>query len=212
MTGELARRPKRGLGSGWRARLSLLFVAAALALLLLPAPALAQSAAVNAASIVEQGTRGNAYVSIGEAEIGAFELVIGCSPGGVLRFDDVTAGPGPPGFYLATNVKGADSAAVSGFMSGTPITQGLDIATIAFTAVGSPGSSATISVSGAVYDPDGDLIEEVTFSGATVQVTEGPEGNDRSNNMAPILGGIGGGLVIVALIWLGMRNRKKSST
>ena len=208
MTGHFsAERPKRGgLSSGWYVgRALLLAVVAASLLVALPSYALAQSASVTATSPVDRGSSGYVSLSIGAPEIGAFELVISCSPGGILRFDSVSAGSGPSGFIIVDNITGKDSAAVSGFMSTTPVTQDLNVASISFTAVGRAGKSATISVSGAVYDPDGNTIQGVAFSSATVQVT-----GEDSTNLAPILGGIGGGLALIALVWLGIRNHKKS--
>ncbi|MFC2022587.1 hypothetical protein ACFLTL_00275 [Chloroflexota bacterium] len=199
---------KRISGGDRYLRRVLLLAAAVVASLLvtLPGYAMAQSVSLDTVSVIERGRSGSIKVAIEAAEIGAFELQIDCDP--VLRFDSISAGLAPSGFTIVDNITGSDSAAVSGFMTTTPITQNLNAASISFTAVGSSGKSAVISVSGAIYDPDGKNIPGVAFSSATVQIARNP--GEENASIFPILGGIGGGLALIALIWLIIWNHKRS--
>ena len=179
-----------------------LVVAAGLILLALPGYVSAQSASVSSSGSLDPGGSGSASISISAPEIGSFELDISCNPGGVLRFDDITAGSGPGDFIIVDNLTGPDSASVSGFMSTTPISGSLIVANILFTDVGPAGSSTTINVSGTLYDPNGDAIPGTSLSGALVEITAQDNGS-----IAPVLIGIGGGLVLIAGLIFWARRR-----
>ena len=175
-----------------------LAVAAGLILLAMPGYVSAQSASVSASGSLDPGGNGSASIYISAQEIGSFELDISCSSGGVLRFDDITAGSGPGDFIIVDNLTGPDSASVSGFMSTTPISGSLIVANILFTDVGSAGSSTTINVSGTLYAPNGDTITGTSLSGALVQIT-----GQNNGSIAPVLISIVGGLVLIIgfLFW-----------
>lgn len=193
---------------GYLKRLLLQAIVVSLVLVALPSHILAQSASVNATSPVDPGGSGTASVSISAPEIGSFQLNVSCNPSGNLVFNSITPGSGPAGFTIVDNITGSDSAAVSGFMTTTPITSVTNVTNISFTVVDSPSSSTTISVSGTLYDPRGDAIPEVTLSDVTVIITSITTQNMLNTfNVAPILGGVGGGLLLLAIITIWVRRR-----
>ena len=139
---------------------SVIVVTAAL-LSLAAIPVAAQNAEVNfsAPAFAATSESGEIAVMINGQRVGAFELKISCDPAGVLRFDNISPGEGPENFNIVSGLTASDAAAISGFMSSTPITGTTKIATVNYTVVGKRSVSVKLAITGNTYDPEGNSID-----------------------------------------------------
>jgi hypothetical protein len=180
-------------------------------MLVLPSHILAQSASVSTSNQLSEDGSGSIIVSISAAEIGAFELNLVCDTTGVIIFDTSTEGSGPGDFSIVSNIRSANSASVAGFMMMTPINSNTVVATISYSAIGEPGDSVTVNISGALYDANGEEITGVDFVSTLLQI-EVVETED-----VPIIPVIFGGLmgcllfVFIAVFWAKRRTQSEIS-
>jgi hypothetical protein len=192
-------------------KLSLLTIITGLIMLVLPSHILAQSASVSTSNQLSEDGSGSIIVSISAAEIGAFELNLVCDTTGVIIFDTSTEGSGPGDFSIVSNIRSANSASVAGFMMMTPINSNTVVATISYSAIGEPGDSVTVNISGALYDANGEEITGVDFVSTLLQI-EVVETED-----VPIIPVIFGGLmgcllfVFIAVFWAKRRTQGEIS-
>jgi hypothetical protein len=161
---------------------------------LLETPAYAQSteAGIDAPESIAYGSNGEIYVMLDGQQIGAFELALSSEPAGGLDFISISNGNAPPGFNIVSGLKSAGAAAISGFMSTTPISEQTTIATINFTAKSKRSLSVSVDISGKLYDPEGNEIE-TRFASKQIQVI-----GKQNSFTIPLL--IGFGVCILALV------------
>jgi uncharacterized repeat protein (TIGR02543 family) len=142
-------------------------VLVATAIVYLPSPVLAISGTANlsAPSGINQGATGTITVSIASTNIGAFELFITVGDPSVIRFDSITAGS------ISSAVSYTPSSAIANGFHVSGITGGI-AATIGFTAIGDPGASTSIDISGTMNEstPPSYPAITTTFTGVTISI------------------------------------------
>jgi hypothetical protein len=185
--------------------LLLVTIVASLILMALPGHIVAQSASVRATNHSSEDGSGSIIVSISAAEIGAFELNLVCDTTGVIIFETYTAGSGPGDFTILTNITSNSLASMAGFMTSLPINGDTVVATIYYSAVGEPGDSVTVNISGTLYDASGEEISGVDFSPTTVQIE-----TEEVSAIPIIAGGLMGCLLFVFISVFWVRRRAQS--